>query len=81
MTVSAAKRKANDKYMAKCDRLYIKPRKEDGQRIREAAAAAGQSIQKYIMQAIEERMAREGQIAPDSHQSEESNSEAGSSNI
>ena len=81
VTVSAAKRKANDKYLAKCDRFTLRPLKEDGQRIREAAATAGQSVQKYILQAVEERMARESQLVHDSHQSEESNNEADSSNI
>ena len=81
VTVSAAKRKANDTYLAKCDRFTLRPLKEDGQRIREAAATAGQSVQKYILRAVEERMARESQLVHDSHQSEESNNEADSSNI
>ena len=54
--VSETKRKNNDKYNAKCDFIAIKPLKERGQEIRAAAAAAGQSLQGYILQACRERM-------------------------
>ena len=57
--ISETKRKNNDKYNAKCDFIAIKPLKERGQEIREAAAAAGQSLQGYILQAVAERMERE----------------------
>lgn len=59
--VSETKRKNNDKYNAKCDFIAIKPLKERGQEIRAAAAAAGQSLQGYILQACRERMEREHQ--------------------
>ena len=59
MPVSEAKRKNNDNYNAKCDRIVIQPRKEQGQEIREAASTAGQSLQGYILQAVRERMNRE----------------------
>lgn len=59
MPVSETKRRNNDSYNAKCDRIVIQPRKERGQEIRTAAAAAGQSLQGYILQAIAERMERE----------------------
>lgn len=59
MPVSESKRKNNDSYNAKCDRIIIQPRKERGHEIRAAAAAAGQSLQGYILQAIAERMERE----------------------
>ena len=59
MPVSETKRRNNDSYNAKCDRIVIQPRKERGQEIREAAAAAGQSLQGYILQAIVEWMERE----------------------
>lgn len=61
MPVSEAKRKSLDAYNATCDYISIRPKKERGQRIREAAAAAGQSLQGYILQAVEERMERERQ--------------------
>jgi len=37
----------------------LRPAKEAGQEIRAAAAAAGQSLQGYILQAVRERMERE----------------------
>lgn len=61
MPVSENKRKNNDAYNAKCDRIVIQPRKESGKEIREAAVAAGQSLQGYILQAVRERMEREKQ--------------------
>lgn len=59
MPVSEAKRKNNDKYNAKCDPIQIKPLKNVGREIRDAATAAGQSLQGYILQAIKERMDRD----------------------
>ena len=59
MPVSEAKRRSNDSYNAKCDRILLRPRAEEGALIREAAAAAGQSLQGYILQACRERMERE----------------------
>lgn len=60
MPVSETRRRNNDNYNAKCDRIVIQPRKERGQEIRAAAATAGQSLQGYILQAIRERMERDG---------------------
>lgn len=59
MPVSENKRKSLDRYNATCDYISIRPKKDVGQEIREAAAAAGQSLQGYILQAIRERMERE----------------------
>lgn len=59
VTVNSKKRITNDRYNSKCDRIVIQPIKETGQAIREAAAASGQSLQGYILQAISERMERE----------------------
>jgi hypothetical protein len=61
MPVSPKKRASNDRYSQKCDIIYLKPIKERGASIRAAAAEAGQSLQGYILQAVEERMAREAQ--------------------
>ncbi|MSC46637.1 hypothetical protein [Faecalibacterium prausnitzii] len=61
MPVSDAKRRNNDKYNAKCDRITVWPLKQEGAAIRAAAAVAGQSLQGYILQAVRERMAKEGQ--------------------
>ena len=64
MPVSENKRKSLDRYNATCDYISIRPKKEAGQEIREAAAAAGQSLQGYILQACRERMEREGGAKP-----------------
>lgn len=60
MPVSESKRRNNDAYNAKCDRIEIKPIKPVGSDIRAAAAEAGQSVQAYFLQAVRERMARDG---------------------
>ncbi len=60
MPISETKRRNNDAYNAKCDRITIQPMKERGREIRAAAVAAGQSLQGYILQAVRERMEREG---------------------
>lgn len=60
MPVSESKRRNNDKYNATCDRIVIQPKKDDGAAIRAAAAAAGMSLQGYILQAIREKMERDG---------------------
>ncbi|MCC8080036.1 MAG: hypothetical protein LIO57_08305 [Oscillospiraceae bacterium] len=59
MPVSENKRKSLDRYNATCDYISIRPKKEVGQSIREAAAAANQSLQGYILQAVRERMERD----------------------
>jgi len=59
MPISEKKKITNSRYIAKCDSIQIRPPKERGDEIR-AAAAAGQSMQSYILQAIRERMARDG---------------------
>lgn len=61
MPVSAAKRRNNDNYNAKCDPIQVRPLKPTGAAIRAAAAVAGQSLQSYIIEACIERMKREGQ--------------------
>lgn len=43
---------------AKCDAITIRPKKETGQRIREAAAESGLPLQRYILQAVEEKIER-----------------------
>ena len=59
MAVSEAKRITDARHIAKLDQIKIQPYKEEGQLIREFAAAAGQSVQGYILQAVRERMDRE----------------------
>ena len=55
-----AHREGNARHIAKLDIIKAQPYKAEGAAIRAAAAEAGQSIQAYILDAIRERMAREG---------------------
>lgn len=48
------------KYQEKRDSIMLRPSKEEGQVIRDTAKAAGQSVQAYILQAVRERMERDG---------------------
>ena len=59
MAVSEAHKRASYKYNSSRDSITIRPEKEDGAKLRMAAATAGQSIQKFVMQACRERMARD----------------------
>ncbi len=59
---SEAKRAGNARHTAKLDQIKIQPYKEEGARIRTAAAEAGMSLQAYILQAVREKL--EG-AAPD----------------
>ena len=61
MPIPESKRRNNDIYNAKCDRISARPVKPVGNAIRAAAKAAGQSVQAYVLQACAERMTREGQ--------------------
>ena len=49
----------NDFTRLNYDRISLTPGKEEGQRIREAAAKAGQSVSGYILQAVRDRMDKE----------------------
>ena len=59
MAVNPKKRITNDRYNAKCVQINIKPLRPEAEAIKAAAAAAGQSLQGYILQAVRERMERE----------------------
>lgn len=61
MPVSESKRRNNDNYNAKCDYISLRPLKPVGAAIRAAAEAAGQSVQRYVLDSCAQRMAREGQ--------------------
>ena len=58
MPIPESKRRNNDIYNAKCDRISARPVKPVGNAIRAAAKAAGQSVQAYVLQACAERMTR-----------------------
>ena len=59
MPTSEAQKRANIAYNRRQDSITLRPTKETGAGIRAAAAAAGQSLQGYILQACAERMARD----------------------
>ena len=61
---SQAQIRASVRYNQSKDSITIRPSKEDGAAVRQAAAAAGQSVQGYIMQACSERMKRENRDKP-----------------
>ena len=56
MATSEARIRANVKYNKSRDNIMVRPSKEVGQQIRQAAADAGQSVQQYILQAVNDRM-------------------------
>lgn len=64
-TTSAAKIRGNVAYNRRQDSITIRPSKQDGAAIRAAAAAAGQSLHDYILQACTERMRRDGFTPPE----------------
>lgn len=49
MAVSEAHKKASVKYNASKDNIMLRPSKEDGAKIRKAAADAGKSVQRYCL--------------------------------
>lgn len=53
---TAAEKAAVKKYQQSRDNIMIRPDKETGAQIRQAAADAGQSVQQYILQAVNDRM-------------------------
>lgn len=61
---SEAQIRASVRYNQSKDSITIRPSKEDGAAVRQAAAAAGQSVQGYIMQACFERMQHENHDKP-----------------
>lgn len=52
-----AEKRAVANYQKKRDNIMIRPDKDTGAQIRQAAANAGQSVQQYILQAVTARMA------------------------
>ena len=72
MPVSEKKRKSLDAYNATCDYISIRPKKDKGEQIRQAAKMVGQSLQGYILQACAERMQRDGFTPPEAQEEGES---------
>jgi len=59
MAVTEAHTRASVKYNKARDNIMIRPDKLEGAQIRADAAAAGQSLQAYILQACQERRERD----------------------
>lgn len=53
-----AERKAIAAYQKRQDNIMIRPTKEHGARIRQAAAAAGLSVQKFVLMAVDDWIER-----------------------
>ena len=56
MAVSDAHKKASYKWNSSRDNIMIRPDKEEGQAIRQAAAEAGQSVQAWILECCREKI-------------------------
>ena len=54
-----AQKRASIAYNRRQDNIMIRPSKEKGAEIRKAAEIAQQSVQAYVWQAVDERMARD----------------------
>ena len=62
---SDAQRKAVLAYQKRQDSIMLRPPKDDGAQIRAAAAAAGMSMQAWILTACAEKMQRDGVEPPE----------------
>lgn len=61
MALSAKKAITDKRHQAKLDRIVIQPYKDRGEEIRTAAAAAGMSLQGWILQACAEKIQRDSE--------------------
>lgn len=59
MATSEAQKRASYKWNSSRDNITIRPDKETGAQIRQAAADAGQSVQQYILEAVSDRMEKD----------------------
>lgn len=59
MAVSEAQKKASVKYLEKLDEVRIRMPKGHKDDIKSAATVAGESMNQYIINAVEQRMARD----------------------
>lgn len=46
-------------YQKKCDAIMLRPSLAEGRRIRDAAAAAGETVTQYILRAVRAQMEKE----------------------
>ena len=59
MTTTEAQKRASANWNRKQDNIMIRPTKEEGAMIRQAAADAGMSVQAYILEAIRTYMKKD----------------------
>ena len=64
MPINEKKKITNNRYLAKCAQINLKPPKAEAEKIKAAAAQAGESVQGYILTATRERMERDGFTPP-----------------
>lgn len=69
MALSPAKKASDARHHTKLDQIMIRPYKEEGAAIRAAAAAAGMSVQAYVLQAVRAWMERD--VTEDSRSTED----------
>lgn len=63
MALSEKKAITDKKHHEKLDRIVIQPYKEHGAAIRAAADAAGESLQRYVLEAVDQRMKHDAEKA------------------
>lgn len=56
MPISDAQKRANIAYNRRQDSITLRPDKETGQKIRDAAKAEGKPLQRFILDAVLEKM-------------------------
>ena len=61
MSATKAHLAGNKVHQEKLDRIIMQPYKEEGARIRAAAEKAGLSVQKYVLEAVRQRMESENE--------------------
>jgi uncharacterized protein (DUF1778 family) len=61
---SDAKRAGNARYLAKLKTITVRMQPETAETIQQAAAAAGESVNGYILAAVDARMQRENHDKP-----------------
>lgn len=60
MAVSDAHKRASKKWNESRDNIMIRPSKDEGQQIRQAAAEAGNSVQAFILDAVRAKIKETG---------------------
>ena len=60
MAYNDAQKKATEKYLKSLKRLDIRIKPEDHERYSSAAEAAGMSLRAFVLEAVEEKVAKQG---------------------